>query len=163
MHELADLHWRKRRLRLGQILPFYKERTPAELTRAAKHGPKKLIGYLAQQSPSALNKKSEFAKALIERMRLGDDPHQKDGHDFERPRRLPGPTIDNELVARAYEPERLEQILRVEAMIDARITKVMVRLASYKEFKNIHGMKSLPCPSDDGRIENTPHNHCENK
>ena len=75
----------------------------------------------------------------------------------------PGQLIDKELVARAYEPERLEQLLRVEAMIDARITKVMARLVTYKEFKNIYGMKSLPCPSDDGRIENTSHNHCENK
>ena len=67
VHELADLHWRKRRLRLGQILPFYKERTPAELTRAAKHGPKKLIGYLAQQSPSASKKTSELREELVDK------------------------------------------------------------------------------------------------
>ena len=48
-------------------------------------------------------------------------------------------------------------------MIDARITKVMARLVTYKEFKNIYGMKSLPCPSNGGHVENTSRNHCENK
>lgn len=65
VHKLADLHWRKRRLRLGQILPFYKKRTPAELTRAAKRGPKKLIGYLVTRSISVEKKELEIRGGIV--------------------------------------------------------------------------------------------------
>jgi hypothetical protein len=38
VREIADLHWRKSRLLVGQVLAAYKDAPPAELAEAAKRG-----------------------------------------------------------------------------------------------------------------------------
>jgi hypothetical protein len=40
-------------------------------------------------------------------------------------------------LCRAYSPEYLEPVFRVEALIDARIDKLLGRLVSRKEYKRI--------------------------
>jgi hypothetical protein len=45
---------------------------------------------------------------------------------------------------RTYSPEYLEPIIRLEAMIDARIDKALARLVSLKEYKRVTATYSPP-------------------
>jgi hypothetical protein len=50
---------------------------------------------------------------------------------------------------RTYSPEYLEPIIRVEAMIDARIDKALARLVNIKEYKRVAATYSPPLISAD--------------
>ena len=50
---------------------------------------------------------------------------------------------------RTYSPEYLEPIIRLEAMIDARIDKALGRLVNLKEFKRLAATYSSPLISAD--------------
>jgi hypothetical protein len=50
---------------------------------------------------------------------------------------------------RAYSPEYLEPIIRLEAMIDARIDKALTRLVNLKEYKRLAATYSPPLISAD--------------
>jgi len=41
----------------------------------------------------------------------------------------------------------MEQQLKIEAMIESRITKVMARLVALKEYERLYNEKTLPAPS----------------
>jgi hypothetical protein len=56
-----------------------------------------------------------------------------------------GPNAERTL-GKAYSPEYLEPILRIEAMIDARIDKALGRLASLKAFKSFEAPKPAMLP-----------------
>jgi hypothetical protein len=56
-----------------------------------------------------------------------------------------GPNAERTL-GKAYSPEYLEPILRIEAMIDARIDKALGRLASLKAFKSFEAHKPAMLP-----------------
>ena len=45
---------------------------------------------------------------------------------------------------RTYSPEYLEPIIRLEAMIDARIDKALARLVSLQEYKRVRATYSPP-------------------
>ena len=64
-----------------------------------------------------------------------------------------GPNAERTL-GKAYSPEFLEPILRIEAAIDARIDKALGRLANLKVYKSLaSGTATLP-PLRTGRSEN---------
>jgi hypothetical protein len=65
-----------------------------------------------------------------------------------------GPNAERTL-GKAYSPEYLEPILRLEAMIDARIDKALGRLASLKAFKSFEATKPVmpPPPLSHGQLE----------
>jgi hypothetical protein len=48
-----------------------------------------------------------------------------------------------DLLARTYSPEHLESVIRLEAMIDARIDKALARLVSLKEYKRMVAARSV--------------------
>jgi len=45
-------------------------------------------------------------------------------------------------IERTYQPADLERVIKVEAMIDARIEKGLARLARIKEFRRLYGKKT---------------------
>jgi hypothetical protein len=45
-------------------------------------------------------------------------------------------------IERTYQPADLERVIKVEAMIDARIEKGLARLARIKEFRRLYGQKT---------------------
>jgi hypothetical protein len=56
-----------------------------------------------------------------------------------------GPRLSAEdLLGRTYSPEYLEPLVRLEAMIDARIDKALARLLSLKEYKRIAAIREPP-------------------
>jgi hypothetical protein len=58
---------------------------------------------------------------------------------------LLGPRLGAEdLLSRTYSPEYLEPLVRLEAMIDARIDKALARLLSLKEYKRIAAIREPP-------------------
>jgi hypothetical protein len=63
-----------------------------------------------------------------------------------------GPNADRTL-GKAYSPEYLEPILRIEAMIDARIDKALGRLANLKAYKSLASGPTMLAPPPHGRWE----------
>lgn len=63
-----------------------------------------------------------------------------------------GPNAERTL-GKAYSAEYLEPILRIEAMIDARIDKGLGRLANLKAFKSFEASKSAMPPPSHGQSE----------
>jgi hypothetical protein len=58
------------------------------------------------------------------------------------------------LLCQTYSPEYLEPIVRLEAMIDARIDKALGRLVSLKEYKRVAATYSPPLiPADSSTRE----------
>jgi len=145
VRELAGLHWRKRRLGWGQMLLFYKDPTPRELMKVAKEGVKKLGHYLGNHIPvpkGAITAREEIAAIPEGRMSNSDD------EDAAKRRKPPPPDpITKTMVTLAYEPAMMEQQLKIEAMIESRITKVMARLVALKEYERLYNEKTLPAPS----------------
>jgi hypothetical protein len=63
-----------------------------------------------------------------------------------------GPNAESTL-GRAYSPEYLEPILRIEAIIDARIDKALGRLANLKAYKSLASGPAMLPPPPHGRRE----------
>jgi hypothetical protein len=63
---------------------------------------------------------------------------------------------------RTYSPEYLEPIIRLEAMIDARIDKAMARLVSLKEYKRMTANYSPPLIPVDGSAPSDNQKEAEN-
>jgi hypothetical protein len=53
------------------------------------------------------------------------------------------PSVEDSL-RRTYSPEYLERIIRLEAMIDARIDKALARLVSLQEYERVRATYSPP-------------------
>jgi hypothetical protein len=154
VREVAELHWRKQRLALGYLLQYYKSPPPAELVEAANGGLASLAAYLqaeanGRSAPKLLMtavQALDFVKA-----KLGGR-----GDGGEQDQRLPQPTPPGTqsgtgtvhgVVERAYDPVGLDQLLKVEMRIDARIGKIMARLVGLKEYKQLYcrdSVRALP-------------------
>jgi hypothetical protein len=63
-----------------------------------------------------------------------------------------GPNAERTL-GKAYSPEYLEPILRIEAMIDARIDKALGRFANLKAYKSLASGSAMLPPPPHGRRE----------
>jgi hypothetical protein len=60
----------------------------------------------------------------------------------ERLERYKNKTLDRKPIEPTYEPADLEGVIKMEAMIDARIEKGLARLARIKEFRRLYGKKT---------------------
>jgi hypothetical protein len=135
VREVAELHWRKQRLAMGYLLQYYKDTPPPELIKAAKGGLGSLAAHLASAAAPSVG-----ATIVATGSQILD--YIKSGCRTELPAATPaGATVVRSVVEQAYDPAAMERMLRVEAMIDGRIAKVMGRLVNLKEYKRIYGTR----------------------
>jgi hypothetical protein len=157
--ELAQLHWHKRtisRLRTATVLrdPFTNEIVATK--KKSWSGIRRTLRQKAREEGSLLQTlERAVANALTEVQRLGkklakDLPREEvekltpllnAGFEHVNKRLLPlleqvrqVPDAEGAF-DKNYLPEALEKVMRLEAMIDARISKVLARLVALKEFK----------------------------
>ena len=72
----------------------------------------------------------------------------KSGRRTELPAASPaGAIVVRSVIEQAYDPAAMERMLRVEAMIDGRIAKVMGRLVNLKEYKSMYCSPATVLPS----------------
>ncbi len=133
--EIAKQDWRKRRLAMSELLPFYEVAVTAELLEAAKGGVAMLAAYILQNRcgsmKGASNSPTSTAKAM-----------------------------SGETIEQAYDVAKLEKILRAETMIDNRIHKLVAELDQLKSYEKMHGKKksggdepaSEPAPASDADL-----------
>jgi hypothetical protein len=144
VREVAELHWRKQRLALGYLLPFYREMPPPELADAAKDGLIALASYLADtahRSPGTIvathSQILDFIKG-----RKGDANSAVNQPNASAILQSPD-TSPRNIVELAYDPATIEQRLKIETAIDNRIAKIMARLVGLKEYKRMYGQKPV--------------------
>ncbi len=140
--EVAEQQWRKQRLAFGFLLPYYKIMPPAELLEAAKGGLVTLANYLADAMNAGTGtffgttaQALDYVKACAagELNGAAKLPAQ------------PGEAGSRSVVDQAYDPITIEKYLKVEAMIDNRVSKALARLVGLKEYKKLYGSpKALP-------------------
>jgi hypothetical protein len=132
VREVAELHWRKQRLALGYLLPFYREMPPAALIDAARQGLMALAAYLAKaETPGAITATSSQILDFIKNTFGGPA-----GSNLARNATTMMPAVASaSVIEAAYDPAALELRLKIETSIDNRIAKTMARLVGLKEYK----------------------------
>jgi hypothetical protein len=90
----------------------------------------------SREANALVNVTKDFAIPLIEAFK--DRPNTEDS------------------VRRTYSPEYLEPVIRLEAMIDARIDKALARLVNLKEYKRLAGTYSPSLISANGSVSSDP-------
>jgi hypothetical protein len=89
-----------------------------------------------REANASVNVTKDFAIPLIEAFK--DRPNTEDS------------------VRRTYSPEYLEPVIRLEAMIDARIDKALSRLVNLKEYKRLAGTYSPSLIPANGSVSSDP-------
>jgi hypothetical protein len=170
--DLAHLRWQKYRLHKMYIAAAYKDPFVSDLVKARLKSWPGMRSYLQknaieERTMSELMNELFFAdvedsaKALAQALRGGklsnsQIVHEK-GHldvmkDFTKPlieAYEAEKSSAEDSLRRTYSPEYLEPIIRLEAMIDARIDKALARLVSLKEYKRVTATYSPPLiPAD---------------
>jgi hypothetical protein len=167
--DLACLRWQKQRVRKMWQAATYSDPFAIELLQSGKKSWSGIRRYLRQETKGfratidslndfcirLANQANEVGEGLTRKERDTVDAEsaqrQIDGilsmmaqHIVPLIRDLQsGPNAERTL-GRAYSPEYLEPILRIEAMIDARIDKALGRLVSLKAFKRLDSKPALP-------------------
>lgn len=132
VREVAELHWRKQRLALGYLLPFYRAMPPAALIDAARQGLMALAAYLSKtETPGVITATSSQILDFIKN-KLGGPT----GSNLPRNAMTMMPAVGSaSIIEAAYDPAALELRLKIETSIDNRIAKTMARLVGLKEYK----------------------------
>jgi hypothetical protein len=144
VREVAELHWRKQRLAMGYLLPFYRDMPSTELTKAASQGLIPLATYLAgmpQSSGTIFATSAEVLDLIKGRLGGGERVASQPGTAGIDP----SSPVDSphNIVECAYDPAALELRLKIETAIDNRIAKIMTRLVGVKEYKRLYGAKGV--------------------
>lgn len=134
VRDIADLHWRKRRLALGALLAFYRDALPPELAEAAKGGVRGLAAFVnseqGQAGGSIAATSAQILSYVKAKMANGESqPNLPQTAAVERKQA----SLD-----RAYDPAVMATYVKTEAMLDARIAKAMARLVALKDYKVIY-------------------------
>ena len=135
--DVAKELWRKQRLAIGYVLPFYKKQITPELMEAAKGGIAGLAVYLADQSNRGPDKFAEIVKAhnaMIAKLNNVNKP-------VEPPKKTNG--ITAEIVERTYDLDALEKLLKIEATLDSRIKNHMAGFFALKAHQQMYAEKPI--------------------
>ena len=156
VREIADLQWRKHRLRIGALLSYYKDAMPAELAEAFRKGVRGLAEYLNKtQSGTGGTIFATGAQVLsLIKARMADKT------EGALQPNLPTTPAQSPL-ERAYDPVAMMTYLKAEAAIDSRISKALARLVALKEYKfiytDVRGPTSIEaspvCPDEPGSAQ----------
>ena len=180
--DLACLRWNKQRVRKMWHAATYKDPFAIELIESGKKSwngirrylrrqardSQTMIGSLQKMFGQLVDQAYQMAPALTKPGQEKTDLESAlrrieaamlmlDEHLLPLIRKLKsGPNAERSLGA-AYSPEYLEPILRIEAMIDARIDKALGRLANLKAYKSLASDPAmLPPPHGRREIELQP-------
>ena len=135
--DIAELHWRKRRLTRGGVLPFYKEPPPPKMVEAARGDVAELAAYLTDPANAAQRSFVATGSEMLDYIKSRFKGSGSSTGDMSNaPPMLGTPTSSS--VERAYDPVRMEAQLKTEMRIDARIAKLMGRLMGLKAYKELH-------------------------
>jgi hypothetical protein len=175
--DLACLRWHKQRVRKMWQAATYSEPFVIELIQSGKKswsGVRKYLRREAKASHGIIDSLHDlYMRVADEARKIGDGLNgaERENVDFESAQRqidgilstvtlhvVPlirdlqsGPNAERTL-GKAYSPEYLEPILRIEAGIDARIDKALGRLVSLKAYKSLASEPAmLPPPRHDQR------------
>jgi len=145
VHEVADLHWRKHRLRIGALLSYYKDAVPPELAEAAKGGVRGLAEYLNKTQTGHGGTIHATGAQILSYIKA----RIAAGAEGATQPILPTTPTQSPL-ERAYDPVAMMTYLKAEAAIDARISKALARLVALKDYKIIYtderGSRSIDAP-----------------
>lgn len=177
--DLACLRWHKQRVRKMWQAATYSDPFVIELIQSGKKswsGVRKHLRQEATASRAIIDSLHDlYMRVADEARKVGDGlsmPERDENIDIESTRRqidgllstmthhvVPlirelqsGPNAERTL-GKAYSPEYIEPILRIEAMIDARIDKALGRLANLKAYKRLSSEPALPPPPPQSRRE----------
>lgn len=148
VREIADLHWRKRRLVFHWQLQCQDKVPSAELMAAAKAGHHRFLEYYRETKKTVpekgiSTKLAEFIEktktTLGASEKAADESQAKELDETKEPN--PNAASDRDIIARSYSSVSLETQLKQESMIDARIAKALARLAHLKEYKRMYSQK----------------------
>jgi hypothetical protein len=170
--DLACLRWQKQRVRKMSQAATYSDPFAIDLIQSGKKSWSGVRRHLRRETKgfrTVIDSLHDLYMGLADQARdLGDglNAKERENVDLENARRqmdgllstmvkhvMPlirdlqsGPNAERTL-GKAYSPEYLEPILRIEAMIDARIDKALGRLANLKAYKSLaSGPAMLPPP-----------------
>jgi hypothetical protein len=170
--DLACLRWHKQRVRKMWQAATYSDPFAIDLIQSGKKSWSGIRRHLRREAkgfPTMIDSLHDMYMRLADQAnKVGDELSTKarENVDLESARRqiegilstmtqhvLPlirdlqsGPNAERTL-GKAYSPEYLEPILRIEAMVDVRIDKVLGRLANLKAYKSLaSGPSMLPSP-----------------
>jgi hypothetical protein len=164
--DVAHLRWQKYRVHQMWIAAAYGDPFVSDLVKAGQRswaGMRKHLKSKAEDgrmietllNASFLEQAEEAAKILLERIQTGqlaDSPTKTSDPRIRQVNALRNvmkdftiPLIEafkdrpnaEDSLRRTYSPEYLEPIIRLEAMIDARIDKALARLVNLKEYKRL--------------------------
>jgi len=176
--DLACLRWHKQRVRKMWQAATYSDPFAIELIQSGKKSWSGIRRHLRRETNgfrTMIDSLHDMYMRLADQAnKVGDDltTKERENVDVEGVRRqiegilstmtnhvLPlirdlqsGPNADRTL-GKAYSPEYLEPILRIEAMIDARIDKALGRLANLKAYKSLASGPAMLPPPPNGRRE----------
>jgi hypothetical protein len=177
--DLACLRWHKQRVRKMWQAATYSDPFAIELIQSGKKSWSGIRRHLRRETKgfrAMIDSLHDMYMHLADQAnKVGDDltTKERENVDVESARRqiegilstmtnhvLPlirdlqsGPNADRTL-GKAYSPEYLEPILRIEAGIDARIDKALGRLANLKAYKSLASERAMLPPPPHGRREN---------
>jgi hypothetical protein len=146
VRDIAKELWRKQRLAIGAVLPFYKKEMTPELMAAAKGGIASLAAYLADQSNRGGRlMSSDDIMDFHEQTRAAFKMGKLSLADLSTPDGPPKKTngITAEIVEQAYDLAALERDLKIETMLDNRIKNHLAALAMLKSYNEMYGEKSI--------------------
>jgi hypothetical protein len=163
--DMAHLRWQKYRLHQMHIAAAYGNPFVADLVNTRKKSWLAMRRHLTSESKTKRTISAGLDEIFLEQAReavqflgkaISDGEINKSRIKFDQKRAFIdvienyltealGPRLDAEdLLSRTYSPEYLEPLVRLEAMIDARIDKALARLLSLKEYKRIVAIREPP-------------------
>jgi hypothetical protein len=171
--DLAYWRWQKYRVRQMCIAAVHADPFVSDLIRTGQTSWQGLTSHLAKTTLSKrqlsdvlnevfLERTKEVAKILAEALREGKvvnsqiEAAKGKGH-LDVKKDFTAPLIEafavrpsaEDLLHRTHSPEYLERLVRIEAMIDARIDKALARLISIKEYKRVTATYAPPLIPED--------------
>jgi hypothetical protein len=161
---LAKLHWQKRRLLITQGLTVLGSDGAKQLAKLDEKGWSAILKAARREKKMSLQEALSALgnmvaqRSIVSRARAVSDPKQAkaEAEDLTfllsiiRDQSLPLLKIIDESqsslasLANAYSPETMESLLRLEALIDARIDKTLSRLMMLKEFQRLQAGRNGP-------------------
>jgi hypothetical protein len=182
--DLAHFRWQKYRIHQMYIAAAYSDPFVSDLVDARQKSWAGMRSHLMMKSINRrtiseienelfLEQAKESAKIFAKAMREGNLVNSEIvqgkalldvGKNFTAPliEALEAHPSDEDSLRRTYSPEYLEPIIRLEAMIDARIDKAMARLVSLKEYKRMTANYSPPLIPVDGSAPSDNQKEAEN-
>jgi hypothetical protein len=163
--DMAHLRWQKYRLHQMHTVAAYGNPFMADLVNTGKKSWLEMSRRLTSESKAKRTISAGLDELFLEQAReavqslgkaISDGEINKSKIKFDQKKAFIevienyltealGPRLGAEdLLSRTYSPEYLEPLVRLEAMIDARIDKALARLLSLKEYKRIAAIREPP-------------------